>query len=67
MKDLIERIIDRFELNVGLDNQQKVCLVDDNYVSTKVGALMRIQGQIGLTVKVGLLSGLRRGGDNLHL
>jgi len=58
-KDLIERIIDRFGLNVGLDNQQKVYLVDDNYVSTKVRDLMKIEGQIGLTVKVGLFSGLR--------
>jgi hypothetical protein len=60
-KDLIERIIDRFGLNVGLDNQQKVYLVDDNYVSSKVTDLMKIEGQIGLTVKVGLLSGLREG------
>jgi hypothetical protein len=46
-KDLLERIVDRFGLNVGLDNQQKVYLVDDNYVSTKVSALMKIEGQIG--------------------
>jgi hypothetical protein len=38
---------------------QKIYLVDDNFVAVKIKDLMTIQGEIGLTVKVGLFSGLR--------
>jgi intergrase/recombinase len=58
-KELIEKIINRFALNVGLDRHQRIYIVDDNYVASKIKELMSIQGEIGLTVKVGLFSGLR--------
>ena len=38
---------------------QWIYIVDDNFVSNKVKDLLAIQGDIGLTVKVGLFSGLR--------
>jgi intergrase/recombinase len=58
-KELIEKIINRYGLNIGLDMHQKIYLVDDNFVADKIKDLMTIQGDIGLTVKVGLFSGLR--------
>jgi intergrase/recombinase len=39
---------------------QKIYIVDDNYVVNKVKDLVAIPGEIGLTVKVGLYSGLRQ-------
>jgi intergrase/recombinase len=59
-KELIEKIINRYGLNIGLDMHQKIYIVDDNYVVNKVKDLMAIPGEIGLTVKVGLYSGLRQ-------
>jgi hypothetical protein len=38
----------------------KIYIVDDNYVVNKVKDLIAIPGEIGLTVKVGLYSGLRQ-------
>lgn len=58
-KELIEKTISRFALNVGLDAQHRIYIVDDNFVAEKIKLLMTIQGDIGLTVKVGLLTGLR--------
>ena len=58
-KELIEKIINRYGLNIGLDMHQKIYLVDDNFVADKIKDLMTIKGDIGLTVKVGLFSGLR--------
>ena len=58
-KELVEKIISRYSLNVGLDMHQKIYIVDDNFVVNKIKHLMTIQGEIGLTVKVGLFSGLR--------
>jgi hypothetical protein len=59
-KELIEKIINRYGLNIGLDMHQKIYIVDDNYVVNKVKDLMAIPGEIGLTVKVGLYSGPRQ-------
>jgi hypothetical protein len=58
-KELIEKIMNRYGLNIGLDMHQKIYLVDDNFVADKIKDLMTIQGEIGLAVKVGLFSGLR--------
>ncbi len=58
-RELIEKIISRYGLNIGLDMHQKIYIVDDNFVVSKIKDLMAIQGEIGLTVKVGLFSGLR--------
>jgi hypothetical protein len=58
-KELIEKIINRYGLNIGLDMHQRIYIVDDNFVANKIGDLLAIQGDIGLTIKVGLFSGLR--------
>src|SRR5215208_1821940 len=58
-KELIEKIINRYGLNIGLDMHQRIYIVDDNFVSNKVKTLLAIQGDLGLTIKVGLFSGLR--------
>ncbi|MFZ0513240.1 MAG: hypothetical protein WAM14_16640 [Candidatus Nitrosopolaris sp.] len=39
---------------------QKIYIVDDNYVLNSVKKLLTIPGEIGLTIKVGLYSGLRQ-------
>ncbi len=59
MQRIIEKIINRYGLNIGLDMHQRIYIVDDNFVSNKVKHLLAIQGDIGLTVKVGLFTGLR--------
>jgi hypothetical protein len=59
-KELIEKIINHYGLNIGLDMHQKIYIVDDNYVANKVKDIVVIPGEIGLTVKVGLYSGLRQ-------
>jgi hypothetical protein len=53
-KELIEKIISRYGLNIGLDMHQRIYIVDDNFVINKVKHLLTIQGDIGQTVKVGL-------------
>jgi hypothetical protein len=49
-KELIEKIINRYGLNIGLDMHQKIYIVDDNYVVNSVKKLITIPGEIGLTV-----------------
>jgi hypothetical protein len=58
-KELIEKIISRYSLNIGLDMHRRIYIVDDNFVVNKIKDLMTIQGEIGLTVKIGLFTGLR--------
>jgi intergrase/recombinase len=58
-KELVDKIINRYGLSIGLDMHQRIYIVDDNFVSNKVKQLLAIQGDIGQTVKVGLLTGLR--------
>jgi intergrase/recombinase len=58
-KELIEKIISRYSLNIGLDMHRRIYIVDDNFVANKVKDLLKIQGEIGLTVRIGLFSGLR--------
>ena len=48
-KELIEKIINRYGLNIGLDMHQKIYIVDDNYVLNSVKKLVTIPGEIGLT------------------
>jgi hypothetical protein len=58
-KELIDKIINRYGLDIALDMHQRIYIVDDNLVSNKVKDLLVIQGDLGLTVKVGLFSRLR--------
>jgi intergrase/recombinase len=58
-KELIEKIISRFGLNIGWDRQKKIYLVDENFVEEKLKLLMQVQGEIGLAIRIGLFTGLR--------
>jgi intergrase/recombinase len=58
-KELIEKIINRFALNVKTDLQHRIYIVDDNFIAEKIKKLMAVQGDVGFTIKVGLYSGLR--------
>jgi intergrase/recombinase len=58
-KELVEKIISRFGLNVGWDRQKKLYVVDGNFVEQKIKQLLSVEGDIGLTIKVGLYTGLR--------
>ena len=42
-----------------MDLHKRIYIVDDNFVANKIKDLMTIQGEIGLTVKIGLFTGLR--------
>jgi hypothetical protein len=35
-EELIEKIINHYGLNIGLDMHQKIYLVDDNFVAVKI-------------------------------
>ena len=61
-----EKIINRYGLNIGLDMHQKIYIVDDNYIVNSVKKLITIPGEIGLTIKIGLYTGLRQE-EILHL
>jgi hypothetical protein len=39
---------------------QKIYIVDDNYVLNSVKKLITIPGEIGITIKLGLYTGLRQ-------
>jgi hypothetical protein len=60
VQELIEKIINRYGLNIGLDMRQKYIVVDDNYVLNSVRKLITIPGEVGLTIKIGLYTGLRQ-------
>ena len=44
-KELIEKIINRYGLNIGLDMHQKIYIVDDNYVVNSVKKLSLFQAR----------------------
>ena len=58
-KELIEKIISRFGLNVGWDRQKRIYIVDGNFVEAKLKQLLKVEGEIGLTIRIGLFTGLR--------
>ena len=59
VKQLILRIIERYDLNKNLDMKDRIYLVSPNFVEEKVNKIMTISGDIGYTCKLGLLCGLR--------
>ena len=58
-EDVVKRMIQRYNLNVSLDMKRAIYVVDDQFVVSKVKALMAIPGEVGFIIKVGLFSGLR--------
>ena len=59
VKHLISRIIERYELNRGLDHKDRIYLVSPNFVEEKINKITSIPGEIGFTCRIGLFSGLR--------
>ncbi|MFZ0513826.1 MAG: hypothetical protein WAM14_19625 [Candidatus Nitrosopolaris sp.] len=47
-------------IKIVVDMHQKIYIVDDNYVVNSVKKRIIIPGEIGLTIKVGLYTGLRQ-------
>ncbi|MFB5600071.1 MAG: hypothetical protein ACE5SW_07590 [Nitrososphaeraceae archaeon] len=59
VKNLIARIIERYDLNRDLDQKDRIYLVSPQFVEEKISKIMRIPGDIGFTCRIGLFSGLR--------
>lgn len=61
IKFLIARIIERYGLNRGLDQKDRIYLVSPQFVEEKIKKIIDIPGDIGFTCRLGLFSGLREG------
>ena len=59
VKQLISRIIERYDLNRDLDQKDRIYLVDNGFIQEKINKLLAIPGDMGFVVKIGLFSGLR--------
>ncbi|MGC1133496.1 MAG: hypothetical protein WA941_11785 [Nitrososphaeraceae archaeon] len=59
VKQLILRIIERYDLNRNLDMKDRIYLVSPQFVEEKITKIMGIPGDIGFTCRLGLLCGLR--------
>ncbi len=59
VKNLIMRIIERYDLNKDLDQKDRIYLVSPQFVEDKINKVMNVPGEIGFTCRVGLFSGLR--------
>ena len=59
VKHLILRIIERYDLNRGLDHKDRIYLVSPHFVEEKINKILDISGDIGFTCRIGLFSGLR--------
>jgi hypothetical protein len=57
--DLVAKVIRRYGLNIGNSNHGRLYIVDNSFIDEKLKILMEIQGHIGLTIKIGLFTGLR--------
>ena len=55
----IRNIIERFDLNKNLDMKDKIYLVSPNFIEEKIKKIFEIPGELGFTVRIGLLTGLR--------
>ena len=56
---LVRNIIERFDLNKNLDMKDKIYLVSPNFIEEKIKMIFNVPGEIGFTIRIGLLSGLR--------
>ena len=57
--ELVRQIIERYELNKDLDMKDRIYLVSPQFIEENIKKIFDIPGEIGFTVRVGLLSGLR--------
>jgi hypothetical protein len=56
VQELIRKIIERYVLNKDLDYKDRIYLVNPNFLQTKINTLLAIPGEIGFTIKMGLVS-----------
>jgi intergrase/recombinase len=56
---LIRNIIERYDLNKNLDMKDRIYLVSPQFVEDKIKKIFEITGEIGFTIRMGLLTGLR--------
>lgn len=56
---LIRQIIERYDLNKGLDMKDHIYLVSPQFIEEKVKKIFEMPGDIGFIARLGLLSGLR--------
>jgi intergrase/recombinase len=59
VSQLIRNIIERFDLNKNLDMKDKIYLVSPNFIEEKIKKIFEIPGELGFTIRIGLLTGLR--------
>ncbi len=56
---LIRNIIERFDLNRNLDMKDRIYLVSPQFIEEKVRKIFQMSGEIGFTIRMGVLTGLR--------
>ena len=56
---LIRQIIERYDLNKDLDMKDKIYLVSPQFIEEKIRKIFEIPREMGFTIRIGLLSGLR--------
>ena len=59
VNQIIKNIIERFDLNKNLDMKDKIYLVSPNFIEEKIKKIFEIPGELGFTIRIGLLTGLR--------
>jgi hypothetical protein len=59
VKQLVLRIIERYQLNKNLDMKDRIYLVSPQFVSEKINKIISMSGEIGYTCRLGLFCGLR--------
>lgn len=57
--ELVKQIIERYDLNRNLDMKDRIYLVSPHFIEESIKKIFELPGEIGFTVRVGLLSGLR--------
>ena len=57
--ELVKQIIERYDLNRNLDMKDRIYLVSPHFIEESIKKILEIPGEIGFTVRIGLLSGLR--------
>ena len=57
--ELILKTIRRYGLNIGNSDHGRLYIVDESHIEEKINDILRVEGEIGLTIKFGIFSGLR--------
>ncbi len=57
--ELVNNLIQRCQLSLGLDMYRKIYLFEDNHLREKISLLMAMPGDHGLIIRLGMFTGLR--------